>query len=70
MFCKMFGNVSQTGREPFLQDASLQRSVLEAMISALLRSIGGSIDSAAKGRMVNKRVADGSRCKSGTVAPL
>ena len=27
-------------------------------------------DSAAKGRMVNMRVADGSRCKSGTVAPL
>jgi hypothetical protein len=29
-----------------------------------------SIDSAAKARIVNMRVADGSRCKSGTVAPL
>jgi hypothetical protein len=27
-------------------------------------------DSAAKGRKVMMRVADGSRCKSGTVAPL
>jgi hypothetical protein len=29
-----------------------------------------SIDTAAKVRIVNARVADGSRCKSGTVAPL
>jgi hypothetical protein len=27
-------------------------------------------DTGARARMVNMRVADGSRCKSGTVAPL
>jgi hypothetical protein len=56
MFCKVVGNVL--------------RSALEATILDLLQSIGGSIDSAAKARIVPARVADGSRCKSGTVAPL
>ena len=71
MFCKMVGNVLQTGQERFLQnDASPQHSVFEAMISGLAMVDRGSIDSAARGRMVDRRVADGSRCKSGTVAPL
>jgi hypothetical protein len=35
-----------------------------------LRGAGCSIDTAEKARMVNMRVAGGSRCNSGTVAPL
>ena len=43
---------------------------LETRMAVFLRSTIPSIDSAAHGRNVNMRVADGSRCKSGTVAPL
>jgi hypothetical protein len=68
--CRVFADCPRCrrgGDDDFVKGDAL--AVREARIAALLQLTTPSTDSAAKGRMVNMRFADGSRCKSGTVAP-